>query len=101
MNACSTGALREPCRVRIVEWALRGSPDRGRRTGAAGIRVNAVLPGAVATPMLDQIRPGWRRFAAAGRLGTPTEIADAVAFLISDAASFITGPSSSSTAVNP
>ena len=57
-----------------------------------GIRVNAVLPGAVATPMLDdQTQARLAAVAAAGRLGTPTEIADAVAFLISDAASFITG----------
>lgn len=56
---------------------------------ASGIRVNAVLPGPVETPMLDAATQA--RLAEQGRLGTPMEIADAVAFLVSDHASFITG----------
>jgi NAD(P)-dependent dehydrogenase (short-subunit alcohol dehydrogenase family) len=58
----------------------------------SGIRVNAVFPGPVETPMLDettQTRLAER--AVLGRLGKPTEIADAVAFLVSEHASFITG----------
>ena len=58
----------------------------------SGIRVNAVFPGPIATPMLDEATQ--TRLAAAsmfGRLGSPREIADAVAFLVSDEASFITG----------
>jgi len=59
---------------------------------ASGIRVNAVLPGPVETPMLDettQARLAER--SVLGRLGKPMEIADAVAFLVSQQASFITG----------
>jgi NAD(P)-dependent dehydrogenase (short-subunit alcohol dehydrogenase family) len=54
--------------------------------------VNAVFPGPVETPMLDeatQARLAER--ALVGRLGKPMEIADAVAFLVSEHASFITG----------
>ena len=57
-----------------------------------GIRVNAVFPGPIATPMLDdatQLR--LAASSAFGRIGQPGEIADAVAFLVSDEASFITG----------
>lgn len=64
-----------------------------------GIRVNAVLPGAVATPML--IERGFRAnpdFAAQaatahpmGRLASPLEVAEAAAWLLSDKASFVTG----------
>ena len=93
VNTCSTGAIRrvpEPRGVRLVEvGAARPDPDRRRRVGDPGIRVNAVLPGPVETPMLDAATQA--RLAEKGRLGTPMEIADAVAFLVSEQASFITG----------
>jgi len=64
----------------------------------AGIRVNAVCPGVIKTPMVDRItgqRAGRaERMAAAepvGRMGKPEEIAEAVVWLCSDAASFVTG----------
>ena len=66
-----------------------------------GIRVNALCPGIIDTPMLHQFaetRPdpevAWRSYEAAqpiGRLGTPDECADAALWLVSDEASFITG----------
>jgi len=80
------------------KWALRGlthvaaldfSPD--------GIRVNAVLPGPIATPMMLTGESGdaevHSRFKALpiGRMGEPGEIADAVMFLVSRQASYITG----------
>jgi NAD(P)-dependent dehydrogenase (short-subunit alcohol dehydrogenase family) len=63
-----------------------------------GIRVNAVCPGAIDTPMLDRIGESAQRLGVAmiaenpsGRLGTPDEVAAAVIWLCSDAASFVTG----------
>jgi NAD(P)-dependent dehydrogenase (short-subunit alcohol dehydrogenase family) len=63
-----------------------------------GIRVNAVCPGPIDTPMLQSaagLRPQViEQMAAAepvGRLGRPEEIAEAVVWLCSDAASFVTG----------
>ena len=64
----------------------------------SGIRVNAVCPGVIKTPMVERItslRPGRiERMAAAepvGRMGKPEEIAEAVVWLCSEAASFVTG----------
>ena len=96
VNTCSTGALRpfpNHAAYGSSKWALRGLTQiAAAELAADGVRVNAVLPGAVATPMLDeQTQVRLAAAASAGRLGTPTEIADAVAFLVSDAASFITG----------
>lgn len=64
----------------------------------SGIRVNAVCPGVIKTPMVDRItglRPGRaERMTAAepvGRMGKPEEIGEAVVWLCSEAASFVTG----------
>jgi len=65
----------------------------------AGVRVNAVLPGAVETPMLTErgfvANPGFAEGAAAshpmGRIATAREVAEAAAWLLSDRASFVTG----------
>ena len=61
----------------------------------SGIRVNAVAPGCVATDMVEALGRETRAMLEAetpmGRLGRPEEIAQAVCFLASDRASFITG----------
>ena len=63
-----------------------------------GIRVNAVCPGVIDTPMVQRLisgREGYEETIATrqpvGRLGLPQEIAEAVVWLSSDAASFVTG----------
>lgn len=64
----------------------------------AGIRVNAVCPGGIRTPMIDRFTGGdpeaesqFHAMHPLGRMGEPEEIADAVVWLCSDAASFVTG----------
>jgi NAD(P)-dependent dehydrogenase (short-subunit alcohol dehydrogenase family) len=91
--------------------ALRGSPTAGAyaatkagivaltRTAALeyckqGIRINAVCPGTVRTPMTDGV-PGMRDASAGmhpiGRIAEAQEVADAVVWLCSDQASFVVG----------
>jgi len=96
VNTCSTGAIRpfpNHAAYGSSKWALRGLTQvTAAELAASGIRVNAVFPGPVETPMLDettQARLAER--SVLGRLGKPMEIADAVAFLVSQQASFITG----------
>lgn len=70
----------------------------GSEWGAHGIRVNAVAPGYIMTPMTqDLIDKGFidplriRRRTPMGQWGRPEHIADAITFLASDQAAFITG----------
>jgi NAD(P)-dependent dehydrogenase (short-subunit alcohol dehydrogenase family) len=92
--AASKGALNALCRAMAVDEA------------AYGVRVNAVLPGSVDTPMLrtsavefsDGTQAGiegvlalWGTAHAVGRIAQPSEIGRVVVFLASDRASFVTG----------
>lgn len=69
--------------------------------GKHGIRVNAVCPGVIRTPMLDGlIKSGkvgteqeWNAIQPIGRLGTTEEIGEAVAWLLSDRSSLVHGQS--------
>jgi NAD(P)-dependent dehydrogenase (short-subunit alcohol dehydrogenase family) len=65
---------------------------------AKGIRINALCPGVIQTPMVDRFTAGHAQALAAmtalepvGRMGTPEEMADAVLWLCSEGASFIHG----------
>ena len=66
-----------------------------REVARFGITVNAVCPGMVATPMVDALPPHVRDemvgLVPFGRTGRTEEVADAVVFLTSAAASYITG----------
>jgi NAD(P)-dependent dehydrogenase (short-subunit alcohol dehydrogenase family) len=98
------------CQAGVAAYAAsKGTLDALTRSmaldhAAAGIRVNAVLPGTVDTPMVrasavlfsggksaDAVVAEWGRLHPLGRVAQPREIAQAIAFLLSDEASFITG----------
>jgi NAD(P)-dependent dehydrogenase (short-subunit alcohol dehydrogenase family) len=83
--AASKAAISGLTRQMAVEW------------GPRGIRANSVSPGMVRTPMSDSFYRDEQQAAArvamlpVRRIGIPDEIADAVAFLASDASSFVSG----------
>jgi len=66
-----------------------------RELGPFGITVNAIAPGRIDTPMIqaatEEENERFRKQTPLGRLGTPEDVANAVVFLASEQASFITG----------
>jgi NAD(P)-dependent dehydrogenase (short-subunit alcohol dehydrogenase family) len=65
--------------------------------GKLGVRINAVCPGTVLTPMVEKVieeqdlEPALIALHPIGRIGTADEVANAVLWLCSDAASFVLG----------
>jgi 3-oxoacyl-[acyl-carrier protein] reductase len=60
-----------------------------------GITVNAVAPGVIQTPMIEQIRPEvmaeYQKQIPLGRAGRPEDVANAILFLASEESEYITG----------
>ena len=83
--AATKGGLNQLMRVMAREWAPKN------------VTVNAVAPGYIETDLTknylatDGIRAGLTSLVPAARLGQPQEVADAVTFLASDRAAFVTG----------
>lgn len=93
------GVKRMPAYVASKHGVAGLTKTAALEVAKAGIRVNAVCPGVIHTSMVDRMfldrRPELEdRLAAAepiGRLGKPEEVAEAVVWLCSEAASFVTG----------
>lgn len=80
--AATKGALIAYCRTLAIESAKRG------------VTVNVIAPGFVDTPMMGPYaaqRPAMERQIPAGRFADPAEVAALAAFLMADAAAYITG----------
>ena len=107
-DAGRIGEYREAVYSACKAGVIALSKSIARETGRYGLRVNVVCPGVVVPPtdesisdesmwtemrdiFTDEVRERARRNYALRRLGTASEVANAVVFLASDAASFVTG----------
>jgi len=102
VNISSNASLRGQAHNTAYAAAKAGvnvlTKSSAAETGPLGVRINAVSPGVIRTPGIEQyfkdqpeMEEGLRNAAVMKRLGEPEEIAEAVTFLSSDRASFITG----------
>jgi 3alpha(or 20beta)-hydroxysteroid dehydrogenase len=98
VNVCSVAAMAGHAAAAYTssKWALRGlTRTASLELGARGIRVNAVMPGLVETPLMESASPAFRDAALAeiplGRTGTTADIAPTMVFLISDESAYYNG----------
>lgn len=98
VNVCSVAALSGHAAAAYTasKWALRGlTRSASLELGTRGIRVNAVMPGLVDTPLMANASPAFREAALAeiplSRVGLPADIAPTIVFLVSDDSAYYSG----------
>jgi 3alpha(or 20beta)-hydroxysteroid dehydrogenase len=98
VNICSVAAMAGHAAAAYTssKWALRGlTRTASLELGARGIRVNAVMPGLVDTPLMASASPAFTDAALAeiplGRVGAPADIAPTIVFLLSDDSAYYNG----------
>lgn len=104
LGGAPQGALYSASKAGVLALTKSAAQEYAQR----GIRVNALVAGAFRTPMLERVfdrasggdpegrkaaEDRYREYIAMGRIGGPEEAAEAVVWLCSDAASFVTGHS--------
>lgn len=102
LNIASIAGKSQPLYLRSAYAASKAgqvgfTKEAARELAAYGIRVNAVCPGVIVTPMTSHLRDNpdqmarWRAEIPQGRLGEADEVAALCLWLASDAASYVTG----------